>query len=178
MDKWTLGFDRLAERAKEFPPERVAEITWLKPEQIIETARLMANNRPTTCTTSLGTCMHSNGMQNGRAIACLFGILGDIDAKGGILSNRFWDVMLDPEISKLDPSKFDKILGHETKPLLANMAAQPWPDAIWRSIQTGKPYPVKGMGFVANDTVMCYENSKTILRRSASWSSSSTKITL
>ena len=163
VDKWTLGFDKLAERVKEYPPERVSEITWIPEQKLIDAARTMANNRPTNFTPSLGTCMHSNGMQNGRAIACLFGILGDIDAKGGTLSNRFWDVMLDPEISKLDPAEFNKILGDETKPLLSRMAAQPWPDAIWRAIHTGKPYPVKGMGFVADDAPMAYENSQTIL---------------
>ena len=72
VDKWTLGFDQLAERVKEFPPDRVAEITWIPTQQIIEATRLMANNRPSTLTISLGVCMHTNGMQNGRAIAfCL-----------------------------------------------------------------------------------------------------------
>jgi len=124
---------------------------------------LMANNRPTTVTTSLGVCMHSNGMQNGRAISCLFGILGDLDAKGGVLSNKFWDLMLAPEITKMDPSLLEALLGDETKPLLTRVGGTAWPDAVWRSITTGKPYPVKGMGFVADDPVMCYENSGDIV---------------
>lgn len=163
VEKWTLGFDKLAERVKEYPPDRVSEITWIPKEQIIAAARLMANNRPTTVTTSLGVCMHSNGMQNGRAIADLFGILGDLDAKGGILSNKFWDLMLTPEITKMDPSRLGALLGDETKPLLTRLGGNPWPDATWRAITTGKPFPVKGMGFVADDAPMCYENSRDII---------------
>ena len=163
VDKWTYGFDQLAERVKEYPPEKVAEITWLSKEEIVETARLIAQNRPSTVTTSLGVCMHSNGMQNGRAICDLFAILGDLDAKGGILSNKFWDNMLHPEISKLDPENLPKLLGGETKPLLTGPGGNPWPNAVWDAITTGKPYPVKGMGFVADDAPMCYENSKKVI---------------
>ena len=105
VDKWTVGFDKLVERVKEFPVDRVSEITWIPKEKILAATRLMAKNRPTTSTISLGACMHTNGMQNGRAIADLFGILGDLDAKGGLLSNKFWDVMLVPEITKMDPTR-------------------------------------------------------------------------
>ena len=49
VDKWTVGFDCLAERAKEFPPERVAEITWLKPEQIIHPFGAVKMIRMVTC---------------------------------------------------------------------------------------------------------------------------------
>ena len=163
VDKWTYGFEALAERVKDFPPEKVAELTWISKEKIIEAARMMANNRPSTVTTSLGVCMHSNGMQNGRAISCLFGILGDLDAKGGVLSNKFWDVMLAPEITKMDPTLLEALLGDETKPLLTRVGGTAWPDAVWRAITTGKPYPVRGMGFVADDPVMCYENSGDIV---------------
>jgi anaerobic selenocysteine-containing dehydrogenase len=163
VDKWTLGFDELAKRVKEFTPAQVSEITWIPEEKIIAASRLMGTNRPTTATTSLGVCMHSNGMQNGRAIACLFGILGDLDAKGGLLSNRFWDVMLAPEITKMDPARAATLLGDETKPLLTRVGGAPWPDSVWRAITTGKPFPVKGMGFVADDAVMCYENSRDVV---------------
>ena len=163
VEKWTLGADKLAERVKEFPPSRVAEITWIPEEKIYETARTMARNRPTTATISLGVCMHTNGMQNGRAIACLFALLGDLDAKGGLLSNKFWDVMLDPKITKMDPQRLGKLLGDETKPLLTRAAGEAWPDAVWRAITTGKPYPVKGLLTVANEAPMCYENAKDII---------------
>ena len=55
------------------------------------------------------------------------------------------------------------LLGDETKPLLTRAGGNPWPDAVWRAITTGKPFPVKGMGLVADDAPMCYENSRDIV---------------
>lgn len=163
VENWTLGFEELKERVQEYPPEKVAEITWIPEEKIKEVARLMGNNRPTTLTVSLGAAMHENGMQNGRAIACLFGILGDLDAKGGILSNKFWDVMLDPKITKAeDQEKFGELIGDERKPLLTRGAGSNWPAGVWEAMKTGDPIPVKGYVCMANDPTGCYENSREV----------------
>src|SRR4030067_2864508 len=44
--KWTIGFDALVERLKEYTPEKVAGITGLTETEIIESARMYANNKP------------------------------------------------------------------------------------------------------------------------------------
>ncbi len=46
VDKWTYGFDQLAERVKEYPPSRVSEITWVPEEKIVAAARMFANSKP------------------------------------------------------------------------------------------------------------------------------------
>ena len=40
VDKWCYGFDELRERVKDYSPEKVAEITWLPADRIIEAARV------------------------------------------------------------------------------------------------------------------------------------------
>ena len=42
---WTVGFDQFAERVREFPVSRVAEITDLDPELIVESARMYATSQ-------------------------------------------------------------------------------------------------------------------------------------
>jgi anaerobic selenocysteine-containing dehydrogenase len=36
VDRWTVGFEELKAAVIEFSPEKVAEITWLAPEQIVQ----------------------------------------------------------------------------------------------------------------------------------------------
>src|SRR5512139_1809749 len=46
VELWTYGFDDLAKRAAEYPVEKVAEITWLPKEKILQAARLYAQSKP------------------------------------------------------------------------------------------------------------------------------------
>ncbi len=46
VEKWTSGFDRLRERARQYPPEKVEEITWVPKEKIVAAARLYATSKP------------------------------------------------------------------------------------------------------------------------------------
>lgn len=162
VDKWTIGFDQLRERVQEYPLDRVSEITWVPQDKIAAAARLMATNKPTTAGVSLGACMHSNGMQSGRAINCLLAILGVWDVPGGILSNRFWDIMLDPRITLIDQVAEDfKLLGHEDYPLL-EAAGSAVPHLVWRAINTEKPKPVKALVLAASDPPMVYAEAMNV----------------
>ena len=40
VEKYTLGFDKLAEHVKQYPPKKVSEITWVPAEDIIKIARI------------------------------------------------------------------------------------------------------------------------------------------
>lgn len=46
VDKWTVGFNELAERVKDYPPEEVEEITWIPSHAIRKIARIYATNKP------------------------------------------------------------------------------------------------------------------------------------
>jgi len=140
----------------------VTEITWVPKENIIEAARLMATNRPTTSTVSLGNAMHTNGMQNGRAWSCLFAMLGDVDAEGGILSNQFWNVMLDEKITLATPGNTPFALGQDKYPLLGGVGMTAQPHAVFEAIKTGKPWDVKAIIFIANEAPLSYENAKNV----------------
>lgn len=163
VDKWTYGFDELAARVAEYPPERVSEITWVPVEQIISTARWMASEGPLCIHASLGVgCMHTNGIQNGRAVACLQGILGHIDTKGGFRIDQAMTVMLDPKITLWDRfpdagSPEVKQLGGDSYGFYKAVGRSNWPNAVWRAVLTQKPWPVRMMVFVANDPLLCYE---------------------
>lgn len=167
VDKWTYGFDELAERVKDWTPEKTSKVTWVPAEEIVEGARILAQNGPVAFYVSLGVgCMHTNAVQNGRAVACLQGLLGHFDVPGGLPIDIQWGVMLDDRITLWDSSKDPgrpelKILGGEDYPLYKSFGRSNWPSAVWRAVISQKPWPVKMMVFVANDPLLCYEETHT-----------------
>ncbi|RDB63716.1 dehydrogenase [Gordonibacter sp. 28C] len=83
IDKWTYGYEALAERVKDYPVEKVAEICWVEPELIVEAARFYAGAHPSTIQWGLAVDMSKIGTPTAHAIACLAGITGNIDNPGG-----------------------------------------------------------------------------------------------
>lgn len=82
IEKWTLGFDKLAKHIEEYPPKKVAEITWIPENLIIEAARMYATSKPATMDISGGCERHTNTHQSIRAISCLKAITGNVDKPG------------------------------------------------------------------------------------------------
>lgn len=86
VDKWTYGFEKLKKRVAEYTPERVAEITWITPEKIKESARMYATSKPAclfhgraVATDQIGL----NGMRVVQAKICLAAITGNMSVSGG-----------------------------------------------------------------------------------------------
>lgn len=57
VDSWTTGFEKLKRHVQDYPPEKVAEITWVPAEQIKKIARFYATNKP-------ACIVWGNGMDN------------------------------------------------------------------------------------------------------------------
>jgi anaerobic selenocysteine-containing dehydrogenase len=90
VDKWTYGFDKLAERVREYTPQRVAEITGLRPEEIVQSARLYATSWPACI--DRGVATDQLGLNSGRveqARVILGAITGNIDVPGGDMMSGF-----------------------------------------------------------------------------------------
>lgn len=79
----TVGWEELRERILQYPPERVAQITGLASETIIDLARSYATTAPALLRISDGINRHTNGGQTVRALACLPAIAGYYGLPGG-----------------------------------------------------------------------------------------------
>ncbi|HUT72701.1 MAG TPA: molybdopterin-dependent oxidoreductase [Desulfatiglandales bacterium] len=85
-DKWIHGIEKLKNYVKDFPPDRVAEITWIPAAKIVDAARLYATNRPGGLMVGAqGTTHDLNATNNHRAILMVPAICGYIDIPGGII---------------------------------------------------------------------------------------------
>ena len=165
VERWCHGFDALKERVKEYPLDKVAEITWCNAEDIRAAARLYARTKPATIAWGNGTDqLGVNTFQATRALLILMGITGNLDVPGG---NCFWPAprLNYPELwDHLSPEQTAKRLGGDRfKALNLTPYAYAHPPTLFRTILSEKPYPVKALIVVGNNTATCYPNTPVVV---------------
>ena len=76
VERYTRGFDQLAERVQHYPPERVARICGIAVEEVVDLAREYAAVRPAAIRVNYGLQRHAGGGMAMRTIACLPALVG------------------------------------------------------------------------------------------------------
>ncbi|MEM3453333.1 MAG: molybdopterin-dependent oxidoreductase, partial [Candidatus Hadarchaeum sp.] len=79
VERWTVGFEKLAEHVKKYPPEKVEEITWVKADDMVKAARLYASTKPACINQGNSIDLQANGVQTSRALAIMQAITGNLD---------------------------------------------------------------------------------------------------
>ena len=188
---WTVGFDQLAARVREYPVDRVAEITGVKPELIVDAARLYATTKPAIIPWSPITDQQVSSTSAIRLHSMLRALSGNLDIAGG---ERFFgfnpNVVSDTDIEMHDaisPEQKAKQLGSNDFPVFTYRGLEPlrgptemvwgrqWanlvggqymanPTSTFRAMATGKPYPVKALFSLGNNTLMAFANMQQIYK--------------
>ncbi len=83
LAKHTLGERELRERVLEYPPERVAQITGIAAEKVVELARLYGRAKAAFVRINYGLQRHAGGGMAVRTIACLPAVTGHWRRAGG-----------------------------------------------------------------------------------------------
>ncbi|MBV9086946.1 MAG: molybdopterin-dependent oxidoreductase, partial [Acidobacteriaceae bacterium] len=83
VERYTLGFDALRARAGEYPPGRVAAITGITVEEIVDLAREYATNQPAAIRLNYGIQRSENGGMAVRAVTMLPCLTGSWKHVGG-----------------------------------------------------------------------------------------------
>lgn len=187
VEKWCYGFEKLAERAREYPPEKVAEITWVPAQKIRDAARTFATHKPAAVLSMMGLEHLSNGMEALHARFILPAITGNIDVRGGAVIRpphpKFiseYEVELNdtqPVGQKekaigadrfrfLTPAGYDlvqekplKVWGKTFARCHSAFAHAP---SVYRAMLTGQPYPVKAMITLASNPMVTQPNTKLV----------------
>lgn len=163
VEKYCHGFEELRERVKDYPLDKVAEITWCKEEDIAHAARTYAKTPPACIVWGNGTDqLGNNTFQATRSLLVLMGISGNLDVKGG---NVFYPApkLEYPEMwDKLSPEQEAKRLGGQRfKALNLTPYAYAHPPSLYQTMITGEPYPV--IIVTGNNTVTCFPNTARII---------------
>ncbi|HEX8423787.1 MAG TPA: molybdopterin dinucleotide binding domain-containing protein, partial [Pyrinomonadaceae bacterium] len=86
LERHTVGAEDLKQRAREYPPARVAEICGVEADEIVRLAREYATTRPAVIRLNYGLQRHAGGGMAVRTVACLPAVTGAWrDAAGGAL---------------------------------------------------------------------------------------------
>ncbi|HVA83763.1 MAG TPA: molybdopterin oxidoreductase family protein [Candidatus Binataceae bacterium] len=83
VEKYTVGYPELKERAREYPPERVSSITGIPAADIVRLAREYARTQPAAIRFGVGIERQAGGGQCVRAISCLPALVGAWRKPGG-----------------------------------------------------------------------------------------------
>jgi len=168
VDKWTVGFDELKVHVQDYPPEKVAEITWVPAETIRQAARIYATNKPATVGlwgNALDT--NVNSFEAGRTLAILAAITGNFDVPGGESPRRPSGLFgrLRPElrmIDKLPPGQYEKRADANLK--LIPLQLQITLESVIRAILDEEPYPIRVLYLQATNMLLTSPNAKEVYR--------------
>ena len=86
VERWCYGFDELRERVREYPVDKVSQMTWVPEEKIRRAARILSQSKPATLQWGVAVDMTRESLPAGQAISALFQITGNVDIPGGIIA--------------------------------------------------------------------------------------------
>ncbi len=156
------GWDAFQERVKQYPPERVQEITWVDKDLIRKAARLYATTKPACIHWGVPTEQNNNCADCTRIMTGLMAATGNLDAPGGNVLYVNPPTRTVAEFARhkeLSPAQRAKRLGGEQFKLGARVAFIN-PKKAWDAILTGKPYPLKAGLLCGTNPVITRANSK------------------
>lgn len=174
VEKWTVGFDKLEKHVQQYPPEKVAEITWVPAEKIIEAARLFTSYRYACLMNGNASEDTYNSSQCARAFAIIQAICGLLDIPGGT-AHIEGTILFEATGEDILRNKLPK--EQEAKKLGATEGYLP-PHDLWDSIVCKpvemryqhlltaileeKPYPIQVLGIFGSNPLLTWCNSRRV----------------
>ncbi len=160
VEKYTYGFEEYKALVQQYPLDKVAEITGLDPDMIMEATKLYATNGP-ACTNYSASALvhHINGFNSHRAIVCLSALTGNFDRVGGNVPNPPTYLHKPAGFATREhefrsnryPKDGPERIGAERFPIWNALYDEFQAVDLLRQLEEQKPYPVKAiMGFGMN----------------------------
>jgi len=191
VERWCTGFEQIKALVREYPPQRVAKITWIPQEDIVQAARLYGTLKPATIGWGVADCQIGGGAVKSAVLtkSILRAITGSLDVMGGNLmgttpqrlnwvKNIMWDRQFDHPLRKRDNLGADRwpVASVKGYKLYRQAMANVYPDgfggaqyhmfvsshAVWKSILTEKPYPTKAVIMQGSNPLLVLGDAKTI----------------
>ena len=155
VSKYTLGFEQLREKVKEYPPERVAQWTGIAAADIRQLAREYATTRPAVIRLNYGVQRSEGGGMATRTVAMLPCITGSWKEVGGGLQMSVSGAVDLNTAALKRPDLMKSALGREARTI--NMVE------LGRVLNTQNDPPVKAL-FVynSNPAAVCPDHNEVI----------------
>lgn len=163
VENWIIGFDKLKTHVQDYPPENVAETTWVPAEAIREAARTYATNSPACIQLGNPIDHNVNSFQTARAISILRAITGNLGRPGGELEKSSLTSLdyFSPDITLQDmvtTERWQKRVGAEYDLVLTGTYALP--QSVVKAMLEEKPYPIRAAYVQACNPLLTYSNAQ------------------
>lgn len=146
VQDWTLGFDEIAQLARQFPPDRAERATWVPKQQIVHAARTYATTKPAVITWGHGIDKSGPNAESAiKARAILRAVTGNLDIPGG--EQMGWSAPENRAVTNLEMELNDqlpatqrhKMLGASSYPLFSFRAWEQLNEAIGQNADPSLP---------------------------------------
>ncbi|MFC1593009.1 molybdopterin-dependent oxidoreductase [Candidatus Omnitrophota bacterium] len=167
VDNWTVGFDELKTRVEDYPPEKVAEITWVPAAKIREAARFYATNKPACIQMGNALEQNINSFQAGRAISILRAITGNLGIPGGELQ---WSPLPSVSYFSRELEMRDKMPMDEWQTRIdADLELLPLfdrsiPQIAVKAILEGDPYHIRTAYIQGSNPLLTWSNAQQVYK--------------
>jgi anaerobic selenocysteine-containing dehydrogenase len=159
VGRWTVGFERFQEFIAAYPPDEVAERTWVPSAQLQEAARLYATTKPAAIQWGNALDQTSNAFQACRAIVMLEAITGNLDVPGGGVFPSPLPMLTADEFGRVEGSTRGRKRPVGSRFVLAaELDIVPSQEAS-RAILAGEPYPIKAALIFGSNPLLTYANA-------------------
>ena len=155
IEKYTFGFEQYKALVDQYPLDKVAEITGLDPDDIMEVTEMYACNGPAAINVSASAQVHRiNGFNAHRAIMCLTALTGNYDRAGGQLPGAVGAAATYARVggdneehfrTGLCPKDAPARIGGERFPLWEMLCDEGQGMDLGRQLKEGTPYPIKAV---------------------------------
>lgn len=164
VNNWTVGFDELKAHVQNYPPEKVAEITWVDAEKIREVARFYATSKPACIQWGNGFEHNLNSFQMGRAIWILVAITGNLGVPGGNVPFISSGLVPrgSPELILAAVMKDKGIMGVSAESGLLPVAKHVIYRDVIKAIIEADPYPIRVALFHGSNPLIGYFDSRRV----------------
>ena len=145
-EKWTIGFDEFAEYVKEFSPGRVAKLTGISGERIVDLAESIAGAEGATYVMYTGLEYTRSGVQGIRAVMTLWALAGQLDVEGGRCFLRRDDFLPLCKSRQVKTPGFEKSIARGRFPVYSRFCGgEPHASLLPKAILEGDPYKIRGL---------------------------------
>jgi anaerobic selenocysteine-containing dehydrogenase len=162
VSQYVHGWDDFVQRVRAYSLDKVAAITWVKPDLIRRAARMYAKTKPAILQWGVPTEQTLNCTDCTRAMVGLMAATGNLDVPGGnvfYVPPKVRTVSTFARHKDLTPEQRKKRLGGDQYKLASRVALIS-PKAAWDAILTGKPYPLKASLLCGTNPVVTRANAR------------------
>lgn len=166
VDNYINGWDAFKKRVKDYPLEKVQEITWVDKELIRKAARMYAKTKPACIHWGVPTEQTNNCADCTRIMTGLMAATGNLDTPGGNVLYVNPPTRTVAEFSRhkdLSKEARAKRLGGDRYKLGARVAYIT-PKVAWEAILTQEPYPLKAGLLCGTNPIATRANAKEVYK--------------